>query len=324
MKILLTGASGFVGSHILDQLHARQVATAILVRPTSQPRFLEPHRSWAEVRPGTISEPSSLRTALAGVTHVVHCAGCTKAARVSEFYQVNQAGTRHLIEAANAQPGLLRVVHISSLAAAGPALPANPARETDPPCPVSHYGRSKLAAELEVRHHCRSEFVILRPPAVYGPRDGEFLRLFKAVKAHLLPRPRPQALSLVFAQDLAEAVVTSLEHPAAAGKTYFVAAPEVVTARSLAREIAAQMGAWTLPLPLPTLMLLPLCLAAEIRSRLTGRPSVLSRQKFAELRAPGWVCDPGLFRRELGYECATTLEHGIAQTLAWYRQNRWL
>ena len=93
-------------------------------------------------------------------------------------------------------------------------------------------------------------------------------------------------------RDLAEAVVTCLDHPAAAGKTYFVAAREVVTARSMAEEIAAQMNVWTLPLPLPTALLWPMCLAQEMASRLTGKPNVLSLQKFAELRAPGWVCDP--------------------------------
>ena len=113
-----------------------------------------------------------------------------------------------------------------------PGARSPPARQ-DPPWPVSEYGKSKLAGELEVRNHCRAEYVILRPPAVYGPRDAEFLRLFKAVKRHLLPKPGgAQALSLVFVQDLAEAVVTCLNHPAAAGKTYFVAAREVVTARS--------------------------------------------------------------------------------------------
>ena len=169
----------------------------------------------------------------------------------------------------------------------------SPRARQDPPQPVSEYGKSKLAGELEVRNHCRAEYVILRPPAVYGPRDAEFLRLFQAVKSHLLPKPGgAQALSLVFVRDLAEAVVTCLTHPAAAGKTYFVAAREVVTARSMAEEIAAQMNVWTLPLPLPTALLWPMCLAQELASRLTGKPNVLSLQKFAELRAPGWVCDP--------------------------------
>jgi nucleoside-diphosphate-sugar epimerase len=200
-----------------------------------------------------------------------------------------------------------------------------PAREQDLPQPVSAYGKSKLAGELEVRDHCLAEYVILRPPAVYGPRDAEFLRLFKAVKRHLLPKPGgAQPLSLVFAKDLAEAVVTCLTHPAAAGKTYFVAAREVVTVQNMAEEIASQMRVWTLPVPLPRALLWPMCLAPEVISRLTGKPGVLSLQKLAELRASGWVCDPSLLERETGCACATTLKSGVAQSLAWYRQHHWL
>jgi nucleoside-diphosphate-sugar epimerase len=326
LKILLTGASGFVGSHILDSLRRRGLDTALLLRPTSNKRFITSHLPDVEVRPGSIGDPESLAQAMAGITHVVHCAGATKAARAAGFYEVNQAGTRNVVSAINGQAGRVQqLVHISSLAAAGPAPRERPAREEDVPQPVSEYGKSKLAGELEVRNHCRTEYVILRPPAVYGPRDAEFLRLFRAVKRHLLPKPGgAQALSMVFVRDLAEAVANCLTHPAAGGKTYFVAAREVVTARTMAEEIAAQMNTWTLPLPLPIALLWPICLAQELASRVTGKPNLLSLQKFAELRAPGWVCDPTRLERETGYACATTLKRGIAETLSWYREHNWL
>ncbi len=326
MKILLTGASGFVGSHILDILRRQNLPTALLLRPTSDKRFIAEHLPHVEVRPGSINDPESLQKAMTGITHVIHCAGATKAARITGFYEVNQAGTRNVVSAVNSHNGQVqRLVHISSLAAAGPACAQKPAREDDPPRPVSEYGKSKLAGEEEVRKHCRAEYVILRPPAVYGPRDGEFLRLFKAVKRHLLPSMgSAQALSLVFVADLAAAVVKCLDLPAAAGKTYFVAAKEVVTARAMAEEVAAQMRVWTLPLPLPALLLWPICLAQEACSRLTGTPNVLSLQKFAELRAPGWVCDPSRLERETGCVCATGLKQGISDTLSWYRHQNWL
>jgi nucleoside-diphosphate-sugar epimerase len=279
------------------------------------------------VRTGSLSDPESLGAAMQDVTHVIHCAGCTKALRVSEFYEVNQSGTRHVVEAVNRQSGRIqRLVYISSLAAGGPASQARPACENDPPHPVSEYGRSKLAGEEEVRSACKPDYVILRPPAAYGPRDTGFLPLFKAVKKHVLPRfgGGRQQLSLVFAKDLAEAAVTCLTHPAAAGKTFYTASPEMMTALALADEIAQQMGTWTLPLPLPTAALWPLCCFQEAVSRLTGKPNLLSRQKYAELRAPGWVCDPSRLRRELGFVCAITLRNGITETLAWYQQQGWL
>jgi nucleoside-diphosphate-sugar epimerase len=204
-------------------------------------------------------------------------------------------------------------------------MPDQPARETDPSKPVSAYGRSKLAGEHEVRINCQVEHVILRPPAVYGPRDAEFLRIFLAVKRHLLPLPgNRQPLSLVYVRDLAEAVVACLESPVACGKIFFVACPEVVTASAMAREIARCMDTWTIPCPVPTPLLGLLCLLAEVGTRLTGKANVLSLQKYPELRAPGWVCDPTLMQRDLGFTCATQLRSGIEQTLRWYRDERWL
>ena len=278
------------------------------------------------MRRGSITDPASLPAALDGVTHVIHCAGATKAQPLSQFYEVNQQGTRNLVEAVNATQGRAqRLVHISSLAAAGPAPAQKPAQEEDLPCPVSEYGRSKLAGEQEVGERCRAQHVILRPPAVYGPRDVEFLRLFRAVKGHLLPAPPGrQPLSLVFVRDLAEVAVACLEHPAAANRTYFVSSPEVAGARQMAAEVAAALQTWTLPLPLPSALLWLLCLAQELGSRLTAKANVLSLQKYAELRAPGWVCDPSRLKQELGLECPTGLKAGIAETLAWYQREHWL
>jgi nucleoside-diphosphate-sugar epimerase len=326
LKVLLTGASGFVGSHILDRLRADGVATALLLRPSSDRRWLEPHLPSVEVRPGSISDPASLRAALTSITHVIHCAGCTRARSPAEFDEVNHIGTRNVVEAVNAQAGgVRRLLHVSSLAVTGPATPAQPAREDDAPHPISDYGKSKLAGEMEVRSGCRGEYVILRPPAVYGPRDYAFLSMFKAVNHHLLPRPsKTQGLSLVYVKDLAEAIVTCLDHPAAGGKTYFVAAREVVTGRQMAEQIAAQINRWTVPCPLPAALLWPVCQFQEMLSHLTGKPALLNRQKFAELSAPGWVCDPSRLQREVGYECRTALKQGIAETLSWYRQEHWL
>ena len=325
MKVLLTGANGFVGSHLLDTLIGRGIPTAVLLRPSGSRRFIASHLPGLDVRAGALDDPASVAAAMADATHVIHCAGCTKAIGRGEFFAVNQMGTRHVVEAANRQQGRIRrLLHISSLAAAGPAAPARPGRETDPPHPVSDYGRSKLAGEQEVREGGRFEHVILRPPAVYGPRDSEFLRLFKASRFHVSPRLGRQPLSFVFVRDLAEAAVSCLTHPNVGGKTYNVASPEIATPDALARMVAARMGTWTLPLPVPKAALWSLCWAHEAVSRLTGKPNVLSRQKYDELRAPGWVCDPSRLRQEAGLTCDTTLDPGIARTLSWYREQGWL
>ena len=327
MKVLLTGANGFVGSHVLDQLLIRGLATVVLLRPTSKRHYLETHLPHLEVRTGSLDDPASLDAALCDVTHVIHCAGCTKTLNPDEFFTVNHLGTRNIIEAVNRQGGQVqRLVYVSSLAAGGPAMPDRPAREENPPCPVSIYGRSKLDGERGVRETCKTDYVILRPSAVYGPRDVAFLPLFKAVRAHLRPYfgDGKQALSLVFVRDLAEVITECLTHPAATGNTYYVAATEVTSVEAMSRKIALQLNTKTVPVPLPLAALWPLCCLQEFYSWLTHRPSVVSRQKHAELRAPGWVCDPTRLRRETGMICATPLMEGIADTVAWYRAAGWL
>ena len=315
-----------MGSHILDSLRRHGIDTVLLLRSNSPTAFLEPHLKHVEVRRGSVTDSTSLMKAAAGVTHVIHCAGRTKAVRSSDFYEVNEAGTRNVVQAVNAQdPPIQRLLHISSLAVSGPATPDKPATEQALPNPISTYGKSKLAGELEVTERCQVPFTILRPPAVYGLRDTGFLSMFKAVKCHLLPRPkRNQFLSLVYAKDLAEAVVACLDHAKTAGQIYFVASTEQVTSRGIADEIAAQMHRRTIPCPIPPPVLWSVCLVQEVISRITGKPGLLNLQKFTELRACGWVCDGSKLQRDIGFECKTRLRQGIPETLNWYTSQGWL
>ena len=327
MKVLVTGANGFVGSHVLDCLLAQNISTAILLRETSNRRFIASQISRVDVRLGSINDADSVARALDGVTHVIHCAGLTRACRPGEFFTGNHIGTRNVVEAVNRQGGRIeRLVHISSLAAIGPATPEQPAREDDPPHPVSEYGESKLVAEREVTGHCRSDFVVLRPPAVFGPRDDGFLQLFQTVKRRIIPRflGGIRAMSFVYVEDLAAAVMTCLTHPAAVGKAFFVSGRETIAPHGFARLIAEQMGVRAFTLPLPTVALWPVCALQEMVARATGVPTIVNRQKYAEMTAPGWVCDPTRLREVLGITCNTTLADGVARTLEWYRRERWL
>ena len=324
MKILLTGATGFIGSHILDHMRARGLPVRLLLRATSDRRFIAPHLSHVECCEGSVESLESLRAAMPGVTHVIHCAGVTTARYLGDYHRVNCDGTRNLVLAANDGPAeVRRLILLSSLAAAHPATAAAPAREEDRPDPVSEYGRSKLAAEQEIRANCKVPFTILRPPPVYGPRDYAFIKLFRTIRRHIVPLPGGgrQPLSMVFAKDLAGATVMCLTHPAAEGKTYFVASPEIVTVRQLAAEIARQLEVWTIPLWLPTPLLWPVCAVSEAACSLVGKPSLLNRHKYPELCAPGWVCDATRLRKETGFEAFTPFTEGIKQTVAWFRTN---
>jgi 2-alkyl-3-oxoalkanoate reductase len=277
VKVLLTGANGFVGSHLLDALIERDIPTAILLRPTARLGLIQSHLPRAEVRWGSVTDGDSLARSLEGITHVIHCAGLTKTVVPARFHEVNHGGTRLLVEAVNArQPAVERLVLISSLAAGRPGTASGPASETDPSAPVTEYGRSKLEGERVVREQARVPYVILRPAAVYGPRDRDFLHLFRAVRSRFAPRfgGGRQELSLVYAEDLGRATVAALEWRAARlpGTIWNVAAPGVVTAGQLGAEIARRLGVrpWTPSLPVACLW--PVCAVCTMWSRLTGRP----------------------------------------------------
>lgn len=327
MKVLLTGANGFVGSHVLDALMAAGHEAAITLRRTSDTRFIDRHLGALQVHYAPLGEPEALRRAVAGAEVVIHCAGKTKAVRARDYFAVNAEGTRHVVEACNAHGETLRrLVHISSLAVSGPGTPLRPAREDAPPAPVSAYGRSKAQAEEHVRTACRVPYTILRPAAVYGPRDTDFFLLFKAVRGGLVPLVDGgrQPVSLAFAPDVAAGVLAAIGCDRARGRTYHLAHPVPWTQRALLGRMAEAMGVRPRHVPVPGPVLWGACLLRDLWARLTGRPSIMNLTKVPEYRAPGWVCATEAAREDLDFVAATDLDAGIRLTLKWYEDEGWL
>lgn len=327
MKVFLTGASGFVGSHVLDSLRAGHHEVSILLRRTSDTRFVSRHVSGVTVHFGSLDDLSVLRKAMSGVEAVIHCAGKTKALHSSEFYRINQAGTRNMVMAANAcRESLRHLIYISSQAVSGPGVLTCPAEETGDPRPVSVYGHSKRLGEIEIGRHCRVPWTILRPAAVYGPRDTEFLPVFKKVKQRVMPllSGAKRSLNMVYGPDVAAAVLSTLMNERAAGGTYHVAAEPPCTDEEFMQEIATQMRCRPLRLPIPRSALYLACVIQEFLSRASGRPNVLSRQKLPELLAPGWVCSTDRIRQDLGFTALTSLKEGVGRTLEWYQRKGWV
>ncbi|HWP37696.1 MAG TPA: NAD-dependent epimerase/dehydratase family protein [Gemmatimonadales bacterium] len=333
MKAFVTGGTGFVGSHLVEALLARGHQVRCLVRTPAKAAALFGTPGGLELVVGDLEDNAALRRGAADVDHVFHVAGLTGAWRKAELHRVNRGGTeRVLAAAASAAPRLARFVHVSTLSAAGPSRRGTPRRESDPDTPVSGYGRSKLAAESAVRAG-PVPWTIVRPPSVYGPRDVEFLRLFRLAKLGVVPftGDPDQELSLVHGRDLAAAILAATA-PACTGRTYYACHPEVVSGRTLVSTIARAVNE-TLGRPMeraPALLAIPSPIAglalwaSGALAALRGRATPLTLDKLPELRAEAWVCSPAALERDTGWRATIALEEGARDTARWYRERGWV
>lgn len=322
---LVTGGTGFVGSHLVERLTELGARVRCLVRRTSSLRYL-PQSELVELAYGDLASGTGLDDALEGVQTVFHLGGATKANSSAEFYRSNLEGTENLLHACEKRMPR-RFIHVSSLAAIGPAPDARPLPEDAEPHPLTHYGKSKLAAERAVRASVvASQAVILRPPVVYGPRDTDVYHVFRAASKGLLlriGREEPR-VSIIYVKDLVEALLAAAASDCAPGRTYFVANPEPVSWTEFGGTAAALMGRRIRNFALPTAAAQAVGLFAEVGARLRGKPGIISREKVAEARCRFWICDTSRARQELGFSPRHSLRDGMSETLAWYKNAGWL
>jgi dihydroflavonol-4-reductase len=319
--ILITGATGFVGSHLIEALARHGLRARALVRETSDVALLERHGIERVI--GDITDPASLRRAVAAADTILHLAAATRALRPATFHAVNAGGTRRLVEAIQADGRPRRLVYLSSLAAAG-ARESRPVRPDDEPRPLTAYGRSKLEGERACLDAAGLSVAVLRPPAVYGPRDRDLLTFFRLAERGILPlvgaAGRP--LQFIHARDLAEAVLAAASSEATG--IFHVAEPRSYTWSEVLDLVAAAVGRRGVRVRVPTPLLRGAAAATEAVSHLRGAPAIFDRDKAREVLAPGWICETDRARRELGFEAATPLAEGLRETAAWYRAYDWL
>jgi len=323
---VVTGASGFVGSHIVDELLRNDARVRCILRPRSSTRWLDGKS--VEILRLEELDLDGLSAAVADAAWIVHAAGITQARSAKEFHEINVGGTERVLRAAMASNGnLQRFLYISSQAAGGPAAEGRPVVESDRPDPASTYGISKLRGEeLTMLLKNRMPVVSIRPPAVYGPRDKAFLRLYRMLKLHVMPVLRAgERFTLVYAEDLARAAYLALTHPRAPGEIYFVGEPESTDSMVMGECIRRSLGSpWALTVRPPGFVLQTGALVAELVGLATGSPPLLSREKLREITAGDWLCSSAKIRSQLGWAPQVGLEEGIARTTAWYREARWI
>ena len=319
MRVLLTGATGFVGGAVLAALARRGDEVLALVRDPARLPAGSDGRALRVVQ-GSLEDPPS--AALADLDAVVHVAGLVDARRPSDFDRVNARASGRLAAAVPAVTPRARWIQISSLAATGPG---DPARDTDPPRPVSRYGASKLAGEAAVAENGFPGRIVLRPPAVYGPGDRAFLPYFRDLargRPVPLPRRGPARLSFVHVEDLAGAVLDVLDAPegAVAGRVFHVAGPERPTLPGFVAAVAAAVEGRPRSFRVPAALGRAAAFLLVPVRRLSGRPAFLSLDKMRELTAPAWVCEAEGLRRATGWQARFPLEDGLRQTAAAYRR----
>lgn len=326
MKVLITGATGFLGSHVAEELLRRGHTVRALVRRSSKVELLT--KLGVELAYANLEKGEGLDDALAGVDAVVHSAGLVKARSPEEFYEVNVQGTINLLQAAqNKTEPLARFLYISSLAAHGFSDTKTPRGTYDEPRPVTNYGRSKLQGEqATVTAKDTLSVAVLRPPAIYGPRDTEMFAFFQMISKRVMSflGNADHQFSLIYVEDCARAAADILESSVPSGRIYFVEDGAAHSQREFADAVSNALGVKPLKLTVPMAVIGGAAVFSELYGKVAGKAMMLTRDKINELGHPYLVCQSDDIRRDLGWAPRVPLADGVRTAAKWYRDNNWI
>lgn len=329
-KILITGASGFIGSFIVEEALRQGMETWAAVRKSSSRQYLQDQRiHFIELN---LSSEEDLKKQLTGHSfdYIIHAAGVTKCLRQEDFFRINTEGTKHLVLALIAlQMPIKRFVDISSLSVYGPVREQQPyeeIRESDTPQPNTAYGKSKLEAEhfLDTLHDF--PYVVLRPTGVYGPRERDYFMMAKSIRQHIdfAVGFQQQDLTFVYVLDVVQAIFLALER-GKTGRKYFLSDGQVYSSRAFSDLIREELGnPWLLRIKAPIWLLRIITFCGEYIGRMTGQITALNNDKYHIMRQRNWRCDIQPAKDELGYQPHYDLKQGVALAVKWYQENGWL
>jgi nucleoside-diphosphate-sugar epimerase len=322
VRVLVTGASGFLGSHVAERLSGRDgIELRLLLRPSSSLAYLQDVAY--ERANGDIRDLESLVAAVEGVDTVIHLAGLVSALTEARYQEVNALGTAALVVAAR-QAGVKRFVYVSSLAALGPSADGV---MPEVPRPISAYGRSKLAGEYPVLAEREAMSVaVVRPPVVYGERDRALIPFYRLARLGFVPvyGAGDRLLTWVHIHDAADAIIATALADGPSGAVYSISDGAVHTWRSLLQAYAKATGREVRALQTPPVLFALGGYAGGLVQTLLRRPLPLSPEEVEQMRQRAWICDHAAITRDLGWVPAIGLEQGFAQMYRWYKQQGWL
>ena len=331
MKILITGASGFIGSFIVEEALKQGFDTWAAVRKSSSKAYLQDERiNFIELN---LSSKEQLVSQLRDhqFDYVVHAAGVTKCLNKADFRRINTEGTKNLIDALlEVGMPLKRFVFISSLSIFGAIKEQQPydeIRETDTPRPNTAYGKSKLEAEQYLASlGARLPYIILRPTGVYGPREKDYFIMAKSIKQHsdFAVGYKRQDITFVYVQDVVQAVFLALTR-GENGRKFFLSDGQVYQSTTFSDLIHEELGRpWWIRITAPVWVLRVITFFGEYVGRLTGKVTALNNDKFNILKQRNWRCDIQPAIDELGFQPRYDLKQGVKETIKWYKDNGWL
>ena len=330
MKILITGASGFIGSFIVEEALRRGFETWAAIRKSSSLSFLQDER--IHTIELNLSSEEQLKEQLKEhqFDYVVHAAGVTKCLHKEDFFRINTEGTKHFVRALTAtQNNLKRFVYISSLSIMGAIREQQPyqeIREDDKAQPNTAYGKSKLDAEQWLDTVEGLPYVILRPTGVYGPRERDYFMMAKSIKAHtdFAVGFKQQDITFIYVTDVVQAVFLACEK-GVTGRRYFLSDGEVYQSSTFSDLIRKELGnPWWIRITAPLWLLRIITFCGEFVGKITGKVTALNNDKYYIMRQRNWRCNIEPARRELGFEPKVKLEEGVKRSIAWYKENNWL
>lgn len=335
MNILITGASGFIGSFIVEEGLKRGFSVWAGMRKSSSRKYLQDERiQFIEL---DLSDADKLHKQLSDFStehgkwdYIVHAAGATKCLDKNDFLRVNFDGTKNLIDTIM-RLGMTpkQFIYLSSLSVFGPVHedePYMPIKEEDEACPNTAYGYSKLMSEAYIRKTEHLPYIILRPTGVYGPREKDYYQMAVSIKKHIdfAVGHKPQVITFIYVKDLVKAIYLAIEK-GVTQRCYFVSEPCGYNSRSFSDYIQQAMGIkHVFHITAPIWLLKIISTIAEWGSHMTGKPSTLNKDKFNIMKQRNWLCDTNAIEKDLGFTIDYPLEKGTNETIKWYKENKWL